>query len=420
MNVEFTRTGFGNRCRRAALSSASAILVAAALFFFIRTFVPSLTRMTHSFPAYYTAARLVLTGEWDARVYDDVWFGDRVLEMTHGRVSDRMSGNPPISSLLFVPIAWLDLANARIVWQLLNLGLLIGTLWLLARTLNVGFSLGSILFAAFVFVYPPLVENFRVGQIYLLVLFSFSLTFWAETYRHHGLAGIALGIALAFRLSGIPIFLFLLVRRNFRAVLAVCATIAVLAALSFVTLGGAGWLAFARRVLGYASEPLASHVAYQTASSFLQRLFIPSPQFNPSPIFNAPLLAPVFSLIAVTTVLGITLWHARRAALDLSFAAFVVLSVILIPFASEYHYTLLLLPLAVMSKHLALARTRLDIVCLSLILVLLCVPMDWNDLRWNEPTWTLLAYPRFYGGILLWVWLVWNMSHTRQPAHEFR
>lgn len=418
MSVEFTQTGFRYRYRRAALAFASGILVLAALFFLVRTFLPSLTQMTHSFPAYYTAARLVLAGEWDSRVYDDVWFGDRVLELTGGRVSDRMSGNPPISSLLLVPIAWLDLADARIVWQILNLALLIVTLWLLARTLRVGLSPGSILFVAFVFVYPPLVENFRVGQIYMLVLFGFVLTFWAETYRRHVLAGIALGLALAFRLSGIPIFLFLLVRRNFRTVLAVCGAVAALAALSIITLGTAGWLAFIRRVFGYATEPLASHVAYQTASNFLQRLFIPSPQFNPTPIFNAPWLAPILTLVAIAIVLGITLWLARRAAFDLSFAACAVLSVILIPFASEYHYTLLLLPLAVMSKHLTLSRTRLDIVCFSLILILLCVPMDWNAARWNEPAWTLFAYPRFYGGILLWVWFVWKMTDTKQPANE--
>lgn len=417
MNLEFTRAGFRTRYQRAALAFASGILVLAALFFFVRTFLPSLTQMTHSFPAYYMASRLILTGEWDERVYDDEWFGERVLELTGGRISENMS-NPPGTSFVLVPLAWLDLASARLVWQVANLVLLFATFWLLARALQVGLTIWSVVLAAFVCVYPPLVENFRVGQAYVLLLFLFTLTLWAETYHRMYLAGIALALALSIKLSGAPVLLLLLVRRSWTTFLVTIGSATVFAAFSFLVLGSEGWFAFIRRTAANATAPAASHVAYQSVPGLFQHLFVSSTQFNPTPMFEAPWLAPILTLGVSIVALGITLWFGRRSSLDQSFAAVVTLSLCLFPLASEYHYTLLLLPLAVMAKYIAQSHTRGDMVWLGLILFLLYVPMNWNAARWNEPAWALFAYPRFYGGTLMWVWLVWKMAHTRQVANE--
>ena len=90
------------------------VFFAAGIYFLIRTFLPALTTMTHSFPAYYAATRLVIEKRWSAQMYDDSWFEARVLEVTQGRVSDHFSLHPPTTSLLLVPIAWLDLTTARV------------------------------------------------------------------------------------------------------------------------------------------------------------------------------------------------------------------------------------------------------------------------------------------------------------------
>ena len=66
------------------------------------------------------------------------------------------------------------------------------------------------------------------------------------------------------------------------------------------------------------------------------------------PLFDAPWLAAVLNLLVLCLALGITLSLGRSAKIEL-FAATVTLSVILFPMALEYHYTLLLIPLAVMS-----------------------------------------------------------------------
>lgn len=370
--------------------------------------------MTHSYPGYYLAARLVLEQRWTAQVYDNAWFEARVLELTGGSVSERFSLHPPTTSLLLVPIAWLDLTTARVLWQLFNFALLLLGLGLIFKALPMPALVGRALFIAFVFVYPPLAENFRVGQTYVLVWFCFALALWSETRAKPIGVGIGLGVAAALKLSGLPIWLLLAARKQWRALGWTIFITALLSLLGLLVLGSEGWLAFLQRVLASVqSAPSAAHVAYQTTPSFFQRLFVPSPDFNPTPLLDVPWLAPILNLAVTGAALGLTLWFGRRAAFEAAFAAAVTLSVIVFPQALEYHYTLLLIPLAVMFTKLSAGRTRTDVIWFTAILILLCVPLDWNALRWNERAYVVLAYPRLYGGWLLWLWLLKQMSAQR-------
>jgi hypothetical protein len=103
------------------------------------------------------------------------------------------------------------------------------------------------------------------------------------------------------------------------------------------------------------------------------------------------------------------LWKARSAQLGLAFAAAVTLGVVLLPFAEEYHYVLLLLPLAVALDHLArgaVPRPRWAVGVLAVIMALLAVPWPYKDPWLNEGWHALLGYPRLHGGWLLWGWLM--------------
>lgn len=392
---------------------------ASSLYFLIHNWMPSLTAVTHSYPAYYTASRLVVEKRWSAQIYDDAWFGARVLEMTQGRVSDRFSLHPPTTSLLLVPIAWLDIGTARVLWQGLNLGLLLLALWLTFDALQVTGTLWRAAFTAFAFLYPPLAENVRVGQVYILVLFLFALALRSEMRGNHPGAGFGLGSAAGLKLSGAPVWLVLVVRGQWRTLLW-AALVAVLSGFAgLAVLGWEGWWAFFLRLVStLQAPPLSAHVAFQTTPSFLQRLFVGSPEFNPDPLLNAPWLAGLGNLVLVSSALGLTLWYARRAPFQVAFASAVTLSVILFPQAIEYHYTLLLIPLAVAFFKLAGARTRRDIAWFALVLILLYVPMDWNNPRWSAPGMMFLAYPRLYGGWLLWLWLLKQMSLPLREAHS--
>lgn len=402
--------------RRPMLWIGWGLLCAALVYFLWRTFLPSLGTMTHSYPAYYTASRLVLEGRWTAQIYNNDWFGARVLEMTGGLVSDRFSLHPPTTSLLLVPIAWLDLMTARVVWQMFNLVCLLGALWLVLDAVQVRDPLWRVLFLTGALVYPPSAENLRVGQAYDLVLVLFAISFWGElragAARAGGtvLGGVALGLAAGLKLGGAPVGLVLLARGRWRTLVTAGMVILFTALLGLAVLGSAGWLAFFQRLLDSAQPPaLAAHPTFQTSPSLFQRLFVPSPDFNPTPLFNIPWLAPVLTILVAGGALGVTLWFARSADLEIALAAAVTLSVILFPMATEYHYTLLLIPLATMGARVMARGDRADRLWLAAVLLLLWMYFDWRPAYWNERALTLFAYPRLYGGWLLWLWLFKQM-----------
>jgi hypothetical protein len=329
--------------------------------------------------------------------------------MTGGRVSDHFALHPPTTSLLLVPIAWLELTPARVAWLSVNLILLLVALRLLAVARVGQEPVWSILFVAFALLYPPLAENFRVGQTYVLLLFFFALALHAELLDKPRRAGFGLGLAAGLKLSGAPVWLILAARGRWHTLGWSALTLAASALVGLALLGGEGWLAFAARLLDTA-RPLstAGHVAFQATFNFTQRMFVSAPGF-PAALFPAPWLAGILNLIVTALALGLSVWHARRAALPFAFASGVTLSVILFPSALEYHYTLLLLPLGICFYRLCASRTPLEVAWFTIVLALLYVPVNWNDARWDAPGATVLAYPRLYGGWLLWLLLLTRM-----------
>lgn len=72
-----------------------AVLLAGANFAH-QVIVPAENQFTHGFAAYYTASRLLLSGQFDARVYDNAWFEAQARAAMNGDlhcVDDGWPGN---------------------------------------------------------------------------------------------------------------------------------------------------------------------------------------------------------------------------------------------------------------------------------------------------------------------------------------
>ena len=61
--------------------------------------------ITHGFVSYYTASRLLVTGELGPQAYDDRWFGAYVQDLTHSSVREIFTPNPPTMALMALPLA---------------------------------------------------------------------------------------------------------------------------------------------------------------------------------------------------------------------------------------------------------------------------------------------------------------------------
>lgn len=399
-----------------------AFALCAGLVFLVQTFLPALTRQSYGFPAYYTAARLIVEGRWTPRAVSDDPFSAEVRAQTNGVVTEFFSGHPPITSLLLVPLATLDISTARALWAICNVAFLLVAVWLtlkavprpMPRTVSL-VALALVLLAA------PVAENVRVGQSYQWQLLLFAFAFWSLMRDHPVAGGISLAAALIFKLSGIPIWLLLVARHHWRAILFAVAALIVLFLFSVIVQGLGSWIAYVETFSArLVPQPWAAHAAYQTTPSFFQHLFTGDPEWNPYPLSIQPQLALFLTMIASAGALGLTLWVSRTASLDVAFAAMMTLSVILFPQAEEYHYTLLVLPFIVMGARLINAPWSITLVVLFIAaLLLVALPLPYKHPLLNDGWRALLAYPRLYGGWLLWGLSVWQLrasATSRMPV----
>jgi hypothetical protein len=357
------------------------------------------------------AARLVLEGRWTPQIYDNDWYAAEVQSRTPNQIGEVFAPNPPSAALLMLPLAWLDMLTARKVWLWLNLGLLIGALALLAARLPPGRPWARAALVVLACLFAPLHENFRLANVYVFIFFMFTLALWQLERARPASGSVALGLAAGTKLSGSPLWLLMAARACWRELALAGVTGLAVVALSVALTGWAGWQRFVVVVLEHANEPgWAAGLSFQTTPSFFQHMFRPDARWNPVPLWVQPAwVARAATLLVSAAALVPLLWKARTAQLGLAFAAAVTLGVVLLPFAEEYHYVLLLLPLAVAIDYLArgaMPQPRWAVGVLAVIIALLAVPWPYKDPWLNEGWHALLGYPRLYGGWLLWGWLM--------------
>jgi hypothetical protein len=102
-------------------------------------------------------------------------------------------------------------------------------------------------------------------------------------------------------------------------------------------------------------------------------------------------------------LLVVGIYRARTAKRDdLTFAGFVILSVILSPVSLDYHYVLLLIPIAML---IAGERKQPNFWMQSISAVavlLIAVDLPYRSQQVESGAWALLAYPKLYGALILW------------------
>ncbi len=366
------------------------------------------------FPGYFTAARLVAEGRWSPGVYDDARFARETLAVTDGRLGEIYRPNPPVTSLVMLPIAGLDLMAARRAWLVLEVGLVIMS-WLLVVAAipalrGPPLALGLL---ALTLAWAPLQTDILMGQVYvpLLALHAAALlAIGRRRARGRIVAGLSLGVAAVAKLAAIPWLLALAVRGGYRVTVAAgLATAAVLAALTLGFAGFGGWSAFAGSALYELTSDRSSLAvtAYQSTAGLLRHLLVTDATWNPGGLAYLPLVARGVGLAVSVWVVLVTVLVARRGRPELVAAFAVTGGVLALNVAQEYAFTLLLLPAAVGLGRCAASPADRPAwtAWLAISIALIAAPLPYRDPAFDGGWLALLAYPRVYGAWLLWAWL---------------
>ena len=170
----------------------------------------------------------------------------------------------------------------------------------------------------------------------------------------------------------------------------------------------------------FGARPELAVAAYQDLPGLVWHLLRPDPLWNPAPALAAPRLAAALAIALPLALAAATFLVTRRAdpryrGVDaLAFAAWMTLTIILSPVSEDYHYTLLLAPIAIQLAYWRdAAPGRPALIALALGVALIGAPLPYKDPALSGGAWALLAYPKLYGALALWAVA---LSALRRPA----
>ncbi len=407
------------RTQRVRGHLVTGLAVLALLGYTVGVLRPLARLHTNGFAGYYTVGHIaVYTPAQLALAYDETWYGQQVAALTAPGEREVFKNQPPPGALLLAPLVWLPYLTARLVWLLLNLGMLVVSLLLLARVVRWPARVGLWL-TPVCLLYRPLHENLRQGQMYLWLLVWLSLALWALAQHPRrratdALGGAMLGLLLVFKTALLWVWPLLWLARRGRALIWGLGTAAAVALLTLPYLGVAPWRAYLNQMPLLITMPDRYAAGYQTITSLFGHLLIYAPPFSPAPVGRAPGLAFALTLTVQIVTLLLSAWGLRTMATGhagrvLSLALLLPLAIANAPLGEGYHYTLVL-PALLMAGWWAY-RARLPWPrWLPLILAagLLSVPWPYQSAPLSVGWQALLAYPRVYGAYALWAWLLWQ------------
>jgi hypothetical protein len=162
-------------------------------------------------------------------------------------------------------------------------------------------------------------------------------------------------------------------------------------------------------VVSFGAHPEIAVTAYQSIPGMFLHLFRFDTIWNRSPMLDVPALAVGLIVLAETAIVASTFWATARADLTvrptraLALAAWVVVSIVASPASADYHYTLLIVPIALLvAASGRIGQSRRLIGALAIGAFLVAAPLPYKSPNLAIAGWSILAYPKLYGGLILW------------------
>lgn len=331
---------------------------------------------------------------------------------------------PYTAALLSIPATVLPPRILGLLWYIASLIALAGALWLLlrltAQTQDRRELIGKWrdwLILALLFVDTN--YSYYVGQINAIVLLLLVGFLYCLQRKRPVLSGILLGIAILIKVAPAIFLLYLLVRRETRALIVSIVTVGSVVLLTLPFL--AGQMVNYIQVALPDSTRLNAHTANQSISTFFTRLFYRN-EYTFA-LFDSPTLVRIFSIAMGLLLLSLSFYTVYRSnqhsdkANSLSFSLFLITMVLTAPLAWENLFIFLVVPiLLLLYSWRQLTNASRIIVIVGLVLLTVqriwapygLTPSDYPALR----SLTLLMSLALYGALLLF-WACFSSVRNR-------
>jgi hypothetical protein len=395
-----------------------AVLVA---HFCVRNAPQTWTALNNDFPDYFIAASLLHEHYDTSRVYEWIWLQ---RQKDHRDIEQKVVNLAPsttFSTLALYPLTGMPILAAKHCWILLNLGLLLGALWLLRDLTQLRWRRLALV-AALSF---PLRTNLLDGQYYVLLLFLLTLACTLYLRQRRFVAGVLVGLAAGMKIFPVIYLLYFLRKRDLKAFAGGVAGGVASAVASVLAFGWEANRIYLLQVLpatlrGEANAPYALKLA--SLPVLLHRLLVYEPQLNPHPAVHAAwvlaVLHPGLQMAVIAPALLLAApKQSGRWPVTLEWAALLLASLAVSTSPGGYLFTLLIFPACVV---LGMVQGRKSYLPVATTLVLYFAAGYLGGANHSGDGWSaLLGVPRLYALLLCCVLLyAFQMRQSQADASK--
>jgi len=385
------------------------------------------------FPSFYGAVRLAAAGQSP--------YGPHALDAFAAGLGRPVFPfiYPPLGLLPFVPLAWLSYEPAAMLMLVLSHAAVLVFLWYFCVRSTDGAvdarggraALLASLMVAYVVAFDPLAVNFQAGQTNALILFSLAMALHALERRQAAIAGAALALACLFKIYFLLFIPFLILKRQSRAIVWLAGILAAAFVVTTVLWPVSLWGHWLREVLpfgGYGRYPPGlfppGRAANQSVNGFIARMLAGDPELRLRPILPlAGAAAPLaYAVCGALIAGGLAAVHRSTqrfgdSRLAVEFSLLLMIVFLVTPFSWE-HYLVFLLPAAIIVLSHLVEATALDWQDIAAAggLLLLAWPVPFHDAALRRGALRLLISAKFYGVVILGVYLLRELFSTPSEA----
>lgn len=330
----------------------------------------------HDFANYYFGGRFLAEGHFSPWIYFPYEFNKAIAAEGYTAVFANYAPNTPFLALFFLPLSFLSIATAKLVFNIASALLFLFTLVRLVRFYKIR---REYVLLVPVLCFVPIKNELLFGQVYFLLFFLLGETWMAYKKNKKLKAALLLSLAILLKIFPILLVMAFVFRKKYTLLAYVGACCVALFSLSVISSGIGIWVFFVENVIPKASDGAISESYvpnYQSVFMFLKQMLVFEPTENPHAFFHYPALFAALIVAFKIKLIAIGYYISRKVKLPLVALSYWIVSMILLsPYGSTYTFILLLFPFLALALN-NIARWK-KIMGFALIGIISNVPVSW-------------------------------------------
>ncbi len=386
---------------------------------------------THNdFKHFYLGAKLIRLGisPYDGEIFHE-------YKKYEGFTSINPFVYPPFTGIVLSPLTFYTFKKAYLIWFILNHILLIASIFLIFKALELKFNLINLTITIWLTGYSSVIyRTLTSGQINIFLLFLFSLIWFLYIKRWKKLCGFFIAFASLFKLFPAIILFYFILKKQWKVVAHSILWIIILMIISIAFVGIRTHLDFIPVLenMSYGKSTFAEYgatfyvdQANQSINALLNRLFAQNPHTLPLIDLGntANYLTYFVSVLILLFIIQIALKRTLQniAPDNMEYSIFVLAGLLLPSLCWDHYLVIAYFAIFTVIKYISELENPILRLIISLPLIICIILINiffnfWNPL-YTKGLWILIMSIKLYGLILLFILVIFLLS-TKAIEHN--